>query len=136
MSGLDPRRLFGRVYPYVLVFQLLLGGLQVLDYLEVRYVPIIEDRLAGRGFQLGFSVVVPLVVLAILWVGLNVFFRRWELLAAAAPLFLYLYSVELGLAGGSLFMCLVGIWFLGDRGGLLDSLCWTLSFFLGLGAGD
>jgi len=130
---LDLRRLVGQVYPYVLVFQLLLGGLQLLDLAGVMYRPMVERRAAGRVFQLGFSAVAPMAALAALYVGVNALFGRWGLLAAAAPLFLCLYSVELGLAVVSLFMCLVGTWFLGDRDGFLDSLCWALSFFLGLG---
>jgi len=48
LSGLDLRRLVGRVYPYVLVFQLLLGGLQLLDLAGVMYRPMVERRAAPR----------------------------------------------------------------------------------------
>jgi len=64
---LDARELLGRGYPYVLVFQLIFGVLQLLDYFRVRYHPMIERRVAGRVFDLGFSLVVPMAAFMVLW---------------------------------------------------------------------
>jgi len=94
---------------------------------------MIQRRVVGRVFDLGFSLVVPLVALMVMWAGVNFLFGRWSVLFASAPLFYCLYSMELGVSTASLFMCLVGVMFMDDRGGFADALFWVLSFFLGFG---
>jgi len=56
----------GYVYPLVLTFQLIFGVLQLLDFFQVRYHPMIERRVAGWVFQLGFNLVGPLMMSAVL----------------------------------------------------------------------
>ncbi|MFH2109958.1 MAG: hypothetical protein ABIJ47_01725 [Candidatus Bathyarchaeota archaeon] len=94
---------------------------------------MIQRKVGFRYFELGFSLVVPMVALMVLWAAVNFLSGRWSVLLASAPLFYCLYSVELGVSAASLFMCLVGVVYMGDRGRFTSSLCWVLSFFLGLG---
>ena len=75
MSGLRLVELRGYAYPLVLTFQLIFGVLQPLDYFRVRYHPMIERKLGFRYFNLGFSLVVHMVALAVVWVEENVLFR-------------------------------------------------------------
>ena len=133
MSGLHLVELRGYVYPLVLSFQLIFGFLQLLDYFGVRYHPMIHRSNSAYYFELGFSLVAPMVALAVLWAAVNFLAGRWSLLFASAPLFYCLYSVELGVSMASVFMCLVGLFFMEDRGRFTNVMLWVLSFFLGLG---
>jgi len=117
----------------VLTFQLLFGFLQLLDFAQVRYHPMLERSVAGRAFQLGFSLVVPMVALIIAWVAVSFLSGWWGQVFAAAPLFFCLYSVELGVSLTSLLMCAVGVALMRDRGRFTEVFLWVLSFFLGLG---
>lgn len=133
LSGLDTRVLLNRGYSFVLSFQLIFALLQLLDFFRVKYHPMIQRRPSSRYFELGFSLVVPMVALMVLWFAINFLLGRFSLIFSIAPLFLCLHSVELGVSATSLFMCLMGVVFLSDRGGFADTLLWVLSVFLGLG---
>lgn len=133
MSGLDLKALRGYVYPLVLCFQLIFGFLQLLDYFAVEYFPMVQRSIKPAYFALGFSLVVPMAVLMLMWAAVNLVSGKWSLLFACAPLYYCRYSVELGISMTSVFMWVVGVVFLGKRGRFWDVLLWVLSFFLGLG---
>ena len=56
----------------MLVFQFCLGVLQLLGFFGVVYYPTIHRVTTTESFVLGFSVVVPLALLAASWVGYHV----------------------------------------------------------------
>ena len=60
--------LVGRVSSFVLVFQLCLGVLGLLGFFGVVYYPTIHRATETVRFSLGFSLVVPLLVLMVAWV--------------------------------------------------------------------
>lgn len=117
----------------MLSLQLIMGVLQLLDFFRVMHYPLIQRRLAPRYFELGFSLVVPMVVLMLGWAAANFLYGRFGVLFASVSLVFCFFSVEFGVSVSSLFMCLAGVVYLGDRGGFAASFFWVLSFFLGLG---
>ena len=58
----------GRVFPFVPVSQLCLGVLQLLDFFGVVYYPTVHRVTETVHFSLGFSLLVPLLVLMVAWV--------------------------------------------------------------------
>ena len=56
-------------FPFLLAIQSFLGSLQLFDALGVVYYPMIHRATRTVRFELGFSLVVPLLILFVLWLG-------------------------------------------------------------------
>jgi hypothetical protein len=130
---LNVRELLGRGYPVVLSFQLIFGLLQLLDYFNVKYHPMIHRNTAASYFDLGFSLVLPMVTIMVFWAAYNVLSGQFAGLLASAPLFYCIANMELGVSMASIFMCLVGVIFMKDRGWFTRAMLWVLTFFSSLG---
>jgi len=99
----------------------------------VIYFPTIHRWTTTERFDLGFSVVAPLALLAALWVGYHIWAGDRRRLAAAAVLVAAALDAGFGLSLASLFMVAAGLLWGGDRSRFVRALCLALAFFNGLG---
>jgi len=116
----------------VLVFQLCLGALGLLDYFGVVYYPMVHRVTETIHFSLGFSLVVPLLVLTVAWVVCVYLLGKWRLLLAVIPLVLCVFDLGLGLSLASLVAVAVGVYGAVDRGAFVRALLIVLTVFNGL----
>ena len=108
----------GSLLQLVLALQCLLGSLQLLDALDVVYYPMVHRATRTVRFELGVSLVLPLLLLLVLWLGWVVWMRRFEtLLFPALAVFVYPFlGSEASVSMASLLAVVAGLWFRRDFG--------------------
>jgi hypothetical protein len=117
-----------------MVLQGALGSLQLLDAFEVVFFPTVHRATMVRHFELGFSLVVPLVLLLVAWAG-------WILLRGRGLLAFYplvgfavypFAGLEAAVSVVSLFCVVIGLYASRMFEGFLKSLLLVVSAFEGL----
>lgn len=124
--------LVGRVFPFVLVFQLCLGVLGLLDFFEVVYYPTIHRSTETLRFSLGFSLVAPMLVLMLAWCVYFYSRGSFRMLVAAAPMVFFLFGAELVVSIVSLVMFAFGLYVFEDRLRVAEVFLGVATFFNGL----
>ena len=103
---------FWSVYllPLVLALQCFLGSLQLLDAFGVVYFPMVYRATRAVRFELGVSLVLPLVLLLVFWLGWVVWIRRFEalLFPAVAVLVYPFLGLEASISVASLLAMVSG----------------------------
>lgn len=104
--------LWERGFPFVLALQAFLGSLQLLDAFSVGYYPMIHRVTSLVRFDLGVSLVVPLVVLLLFWVVWVVRGRLVGVLVfPVVGLLLYpVWGLEVCVGVASLLAVVRGLW--------------------------
>jgi len=99
-------------FPFVLALQAFLGSLQLLDALSVGYYPMIHRATNLVRFDLGVSLVLPLGLLLLFWVGWMVWGRRdWILVLPGLGVLAFpFFGLEACVAVVSLVAVGVGLW--------------------------
>jgi len=109
----DPRTLVADwSAPLLLALLTVLGALQLLDALDVVYYPMIHGATSTMRFDLGLSLVPPLLFLLLIWLGWVIWKRRFRALpfpVMAIGLYPFM-SVEVILSIGSLLAVAGGLW--------------------------
>ena len=96
--------------PLLLSLQSFLGALQLLDALDVVYYAMIHKSTTSIQFDLGLSLVAPLILLLALWLVWIMWNLRFEvLLLPAAALFLYPLGLETCVSIASLMAAAGGL---------------------------
>jgi len=100
----------GWTAPLLLSLQSFLGALQLFDALDVVYYPMIRKAIKTVHFDLGFSLVTPLMLLLVLWLGWMTWNQRFEaLLLPAVALFIYPLGLETSVSIASLMAAAGGL---------------------------
>lgn len=104
--------LWDSLFQLALVLQCFLGCLQLLDVLNVVYFPMVHRAILVMQFEMGFSLVQPLLLLLVLWLLWMVWMRHFEvLLYPALAVFVYPFlGWEASLSVASLLAVLVCLW--------------------------
>ncbi len=110
-----------------------MGSLQLLDFFGVLIYPNIMRVTLTERFELGFSLVVPLAFLALVWVGIYTYKGKFRQLLATLPLLLIFFDVGFGLGVASVCMAFGGLLWGGDRARFTKALLLVVAFFNGLG---
>lgn len=106
------RILSGSFLPLILALQCFLGFLQLLDALGVVYYPLVHKATREVRFELGLSLMVPLLVLLVLWLGLGGLEAFEALLFPAVGFFVYPFlGFEASVSVVSLLAVVSGLWF-------------------------
>jgi len=126
--------LWERGFPFVLALQAFLGSLQLLDALRVGYYPMVHRMTSLVRFDLGVSLVEPLVVLLLSWVGWVVRERLIGVLVfPVVGLLLYpVWGLEVCVGVASLLAVVGGLWGRRCFGGFLFGVFGLLSLVEGL----
>jgi len=98
--------------PLLLALMTVLGALQLLDALDVVYYPMIHGATTTMRFDLGLSLVLPLLFLLLIWLGWVIWKRRFSALTfPVIAICLYPFmSVETIFSIGSLLAVSGGLW--------------------------
>lgn len=101
-----------RGFPFLLALQAFLGSLQLLDALRVGYYPMVHRMTSLVRFDLGVSLVVPLVVLMLFWVVWVVRGRRdWTLVLPGLGVLVFpFFGLEVCVGVASLLAVAGGLW--------------------------
>jgi len=110
--GIRVEALRERGFPLLLALQAFLGSFQLLDALRVGYYPMVHRVTSLMRFDLGVSLVAPLVVLMFFWVGWTVRGRLVGFLVfPVVGLLLYpVWGLEVCVAVASLLAVAGGLW--------------------------
>jgi len=114
MGGLRARLdIEGVGVPFLLALQSVLGSFQFLDALGPVYYPMVHRATRAVRFELGVSLVAPLLALLVLWVGWVAWERRFKALFLIAPGFLVypFFGFEASISALSLLLVVGGLWF-------------------------
>lgn len=100
----------GSLLPLILALQCFLGSLQLLDAFGVVYFPMVYRATRAVRFELGVSLVLPLVLLLVFWLGWVVWIRRFEalLFPAVAVLVYPFLGLEASISVASLLAMVSG----------------------------
>ncbi|MFX0184219.1 MAG: hypothetical protein ACFE95_14140 [Candidatus Hodarchaeota archaeon] len=113
MRRQDPRALAADwSAPLLLSLLTVLGALQLLDALDVVYYPMIHGATSESRFDLGLSLVQPLLFLLLIWLGWAIWRRRFRALPfPVVAMGLYPFtSLETVASTVSLFAVVGGLW--------------------------
>jgi hypothetical protein len=120
--------------PLVLALQGLLVFLQLLDVANIVFYPTVHRGTMVKRFELGFSLVVPLVLLLVAWVAWMLWSRQW--VYAVLPFIGFGVYPVMGFAASlsivTLFGVVVGLYVSRMFEGLVKSLLVLVSAFEGL----
>ena len=98
-------------FAIVLVLQGFLGGIQILDAFSVTYYPMIHRVSTTEQFDLGFSLVLPLIFFLVLW---GYWMRRQGSKFVVYPVLGFVlypwFNLEAGVSGMSLIALVVGLY--------------------------
>jgi hypothetical protein len=134
MGGLRARLdVEGVGVPFLLALLSVLGVLQLLDAFGVVYFPMVHRATRAVRFEIGFSLVLPLVLLFVLWLGWVFWMRRFEalLFPAMAVLVYPFLGLEASISVAYLLSVVAGLWFRRDFGRFFY---WVLVLLSGLEA--
>ena len=109
--------------------QLILGVLQLLDFLKITIHPTIHHTTITTTYQLGLSLVAPLLVLDLAWFTYYLQQKRHNVLLVSTPLILVLIQWEFITSLTSLLMGLVGLHYMTDKAKFTEAALWVLALF-------
>jgi hypothetical protein len=118
----------------IMALQGLMGGIQLLDALGIVFYPTIHRVTSMERFELGFSLVVPLALLLVAWVGWMLW-RGMGVLASYPLVGFVVYpfaGLEAAVFAASLFCVVVGLYASRLLEGFVKSVLLLISAFEGL----
>ncbi|MDP6457764.1 MAG: hypothetical protein QGF78_00295 [Candidatus Bathyarchaeota archaeon] len=121
-------------FPLVLSLQAFLGFLQLLDVFRVGYYPMIHRSTNLVSFEIGVSLMVPLMVLMLFWVasGIRKGVRRYLVVPVVGLLFYPIWGLEVCVGVVSLLAVVGGLWDRRCFGSFLVGIFGLLSLVEGL----
>ena len=133
-SKLNLVTLRNKGFPFVLALQAFLGSFQLLEALKVGYYPMIHRSTNLVSFEIGVSLMVPLMVLMLFWVasGIRKGVRRYLVVPVVGLLFYPIWGLEVCVGVVSLLAVVGGLWDRRCFGSFLVGIFGLLSLVEGL----